>query len=53
MHDDLKQLDFALVDDAFDRIFRADSDTRQQNKQCTPVSWVGERQWEDASHDCA
>ena len=37
MHDDLKQLDFALVDDAFDRIFRADSETRQQNKACTPA----------------
>lgn len=54
MNDDINTLAWSWVDESkFAEIVGRDSKQRQHNKQCTPVSWIGERECEDASHDCA
>lgn len=37
MNDDINTLDFALVMQQFDALFKSGSETRQQNKACTPA----------------
>lgn len=39
MNDDIATLDFALVFQQFDALFKVDSETRQKLRECTPLPW--------------